>query len=112
MVPMGTFRFVTLTLRYPPMEIGENIGIYIAQMVLTNLSPIFTRGKNVNFGHRFWQGLELAAFGLLIAYCVCVKVPPCLMNDVQTQTSRDDVDVGCQTDDVDSVDHITHAVIC
>jgi len=28
MVPMGTFCFVTLTLRTPPMEIGELLGYY------------------------------------------------------------------------------------
>ena len=49
----------------------------------------------------------------MLTVCVmCVKVPPCLMSDVQTQMSRDDVDVGCQTDDVDSADHFTHVVIC
>jgi len=42
---MGTFCFVTLTLRNPPMEIGEIIGIYVAQVVLTNEHLNFCRAE-------------------------------------------------------------------
>jgi len=69
MLPMGTFHFVTLTIRYPPMEIGENIGIYTAQMVLTNPSPIFTGGQKSQFWSLFSTRFRIG--GLLIAYCVC-----------------------------------------
>jgi len=62
MVSMGTFRFVTLILRNLPMEITEIIGIYIIQMVLTNVrivfwgqSPVFSILVNI-FDHIWnWQ---------------------------------------------------------
>jgi len=48
MAPMGTFCFVMLTLRNPPVEVREIIGIYVTQMVLSNArlsfggpSPVF-----------------------------------------------------------------------
>jgi len=93
MVPMGTFCFVTLTLRTPPMEIGELLGYIshnwfsLTHVLFFGTIPFFTGGKIVNFGQHFRQGLELAAY-LLLTVCACVCVCVCYTSMLQITDSE------------------------
>jgi len=67
---MSNFCFVFIILGNPPIEIGEIIGICVAQVVLINahfdfsgsLPNFYRGGKNLNFWQNFRQGSESAAY--------------------------------------------------
>ena len=59
MAPIGTFCVFMLIFRNPPTENGH-FGMYVTQKLFANAhigegSPIFTLGKNNNFGKIFYK---------------------------------------------------------